>query len=130
MYEKFKELTEAQGGDSKCLDHPDQLPGTVYEQNYISPADGYITKLDALSIGLASVKLGAGRITKDSLIDKGAGILLKKKCGDYVKKGEVLAILYSADKANFSEAEPLINEAYSISTEAPVKNPLILKTIS
>ena len=83
-----------------------------------------------MDIGLASVKLGAGRETKASVIDYGAGIVLKKKIGDYVKKDEALAILYSNNSANFTKAEEFMDKAYTFSKEKPLLKPLILKTIT
>ncbi|MCH7524287.1 MAG: thymidine phosphorylase, partial [Bacteroidetes bacterium] len=103
-FNKFKELVEAQGGDTNLIDQPDLLPYTQFSEAYKSKKEGYISELNALDIGLASVKLGAGRETKTSVIDYGAGIVLRKKIGDYVKKDEDLAILYSNNSANFTKA--------------------------
>ncbi|MCL4148210.1 UNVERIFIED_CONTAM: hypothetical protein GTU68_055873 [Idotea baltica] len=127
--EKFKEFVSAQGGDSKVIDQPNLLPSTAFSKAYKSTNDGFVTELNALDIGLASVKLGAGRETKSSVIDYGAGIVLNKKIGDYVKKGEVLAMLYSNKETHFSKAIELMDLAYNISDEKPDENPLILKTI-
>ena len=126
---KFKEFVQAQGGDVQMVEKPEFLPKSSYEFIYKSPENGYIKQLNALDIGLASVKLGAGRETQDSVIDHGAGILLKKKIGDSVKKGEALAVLYSSKEDNFAKATALLNSAFTISNEAPEKAPLILKTI-
>jgi len=78
---------------------------------------------------LASVKLGAGRDTKDSALDYGAGIILKKKIGDYVNKDEVLAMLYSNNDTTFTTATEFMNLAYKMSQEKPLEKPLILKTV-
>ena len=129
-YNKFKELVEAQGGDTNLIDQHDLLPDTKFSEIYKSKSEGYISKLNALDIGLASVKLGAGRETKTSVIDYGAGIVLQKKIGDYVKKDEDLAILYSNNFANFTKAIKFMDSAYIISEEKPSHKPLILKTIT
>ncbi len=129
-FNKFKELVAAQGGDITVIDNPDLLPNTNYSETYKSTTEGYITEINALDIGLASVKLGAGRETKDSIIDFGAGIVLKKKIGDYVNKDEPLAILYSNDTENFSKAMKYMDLAYKISDQKPQEIPLILKTMN
>ena len=122
-------MISVQGGDLSVIKQPELLPSTQFSETYKSTNEGYISKLNALDIGLASVKLGAGRETKESVIDHGAGILLKKKIGDYVKKGEELATLYSNNPANFTKATELMELAYKFSPEKPLKKPLILKTV-
>lgn len=129
-FNKFKELVKAQGGDVSVIDNPELLPNTQFSETYKSKNEGYISELNALDIGLASVKLGAGRETKASIIDYGAGIVLKKKTGDYVNKDEVLATLYSNDQLNFQKANEFMDLAYKITKEKPLLKPLILKTIS
>jgi len=126
--EKFKEFVGSQGGDTRCINHTDALPQSTHNQEYTSKTDGYITELDALKVGLASMKLGAGRETKKSIIELGAGIVLKKKIGDYAKQGEALATLYSNDPNNFEKANLLLDEAYILSDKASPERPLILKT--
>ena len=128
-YEKFKELVTAQGGDVHLIDHPELLPSTKFQKVYRSKKNGFIHELNALDIGLASVKLGAGRETKDSQIDYGAGILLKKKIGDYVKINDELAILYSNTESNFLKAMEFLDSAYTISEDKPKPKALILKTM-
>ena len=129
-FEKFRELVAAQGGDISMVDQTDLLPDAQFSEIYKSNSEGYINELNALDIGLASVKLGAGRETMASKIDHGAGIVLKKKIGDYVKKDEVLALLYSNNDANFTKAVEFMDLAYKITDEKPEHKPLILKTMS
>jgi pyrimidine-nucleoside phosphorylase len=129
-YEKFKELVAAQGGDVKVIDNPELLPNTKFQQTYRSKNSGYIYELNALDIGLASVKLGAGRETKDSEIDYGAGVLLKKKIGDYVEANEELALLYSNTESNFEKALEFMDLAYKIGDDKPKPKALILKTMT
>ena len=128
-YEKFKEMIAAQGGDISSIEQPGVLPDTQFSKPYISQKEGYISKLNARDIGLASMALGAGRTTKESTIDHGAGVLLHKKIGDYVKKNDVLAIMHTNDDTNFTKTEGLMNRAFEIGAEAPAKKPLILNTI-
>lgn len=127
--EKFRELIRAQGGDPSVIENPDLLPKATYSKEYHSSASGFISSLDALKVGLACVKLGAGRETKSSQIDFGAGIELKYKIGDNVKKGDVIAIMYSSEENLFENAEQLLNDALSISDTKPHVSPLIIKEI-
>ena len=129
-FNKFKELVKAQGGETNVIEQTDLLPSTKFSEAYKSKDEGYISELNALDIGLASVKLGAGRETKDSIIDHGAGIVLKKKIGDFVNKDETLAVLYSNNSANFAKAKGFMDLAYEISEGKPITKPLILKTIT
>ncbi len=128
-FDKFKELVRIQKGDISVIENTDLLPKTEYSREYKSKKDGYINQLNALDIGLASVKLGAGRETKASQIDFGAGIVLKKKIGDFVKKGETLAILYANDSSFFDKAIEFMDDAYEIAAEKAKEKPLIIKTI-
>lgn len=127
-FDKFKEFVQSQGGDLSCVENMDNLPSSAHTHTYVSKKTGYISELDALKVGLASMKLGAGRETKKSLIELGAGIVLQHKIGDYVEQGTALAVLHSNDKHRFEQACQLLDAAYSFSEEMPVKKPLILKT--
>lgn len=128
-FEKFKELIGSQGGDLQLINQPDLLPRSEFAQTFKSDKEGFICEINALEIGLASMNLGAGRKTKTSEIDFGAGILLKKKIGDFVQKDEVLATMYSNNQGNFVKANAFLSSAFKINKVAPTKKPLILKTI-
>ncbi|NOY48412.1 MAG: pyrimidine-nucleoside phosphorylase [Chlorobi bacterium] len=128
-FDKFVEFVEAQGGDIKMVNQTELLPNAKFSYAYKSKEAGYINDLNALDIGLASVKLGAGRETKESALDYGAGIILKKKIGDYVNKEEVLAMLYSNNDITFARATEFMDLAYQMSQEKPLEKPLILKTV-
>ena len=129
-FEKFKELVEAQGGDVRVIENTKLLPSAKYQKAYRSKKNGYINEINALDIGMASVKLGAGRETKTSDIDYGAGIVLKKKVGDFVKENEDLAILYSNGETGFENAMELMDAAYIINDSKPGPKALILKTMA
>ncbi len=123
--EKLKALVAAQGGDSSEVDHPDKLPGAKYHTELLADSNGYVQQLEAITVGKASMELGAGRETKASQIDLGAGILLHKKVGDKVNKGDVLAELFTNDGIRLNEAIETLRSAYSIGLSAPEKRPLI-----
>jgi len=126
---KFRELIKAQGGDVSVIDNPDILPKAQYSVEIKSQTSGYISELDALKVGLSCVKLGAGRETKSSEIDYGAGIELKYKIGDHVKEGDVLAVMYSSEENRIVDAKKLFREAIKISLTEPENRSLIIKEI-
>jgi pyrimidine-nucleoside phosphorylase len=95
--DKFKELISIQGGDSRVVDHPGLLPQAKHVESWIAEADVYIDDLMALDLGLVAMKLGAGRLKKEDLIDPAVGIMLGGKAGDPVKMGEPVATVYAND---------------------------------
>ena len=94
---KFKEWISAQGGNSQWIENPDLFPVAKFSKDILSRKDGYISGTDAESIGIASVMLGAGREKKDDTIDMSAGIIMHKKTGDFVKKGDSIATLFTCN---------------------------------
>ena len=97
--DKFADFVEAQGGRKEQVYHPQLLAKAAITETITAPEDGYVEALNAMAIGTACMSLGGGRETKESQIDLTAGIRLKKKIGDSVKKGECLAELYGNDAA-------------------------------
>ena len=92
---KLAELIKAQGGDPEVIENPDLLPQPKVRIEINAGAAGFVEKINALEVGMAAKMLGAGRKTKTDPIDLSVGILLKKKVGDAVQKGEPLAVFYS-----------------------------------
>lgn len=128
-FEKFIELVASQEGDINVVKDMDLLPKATLTYEYKSKSAGYISHLSAMDIGLASVKLGAGRETKESPIDHSAGIVLTQKVGALVNVGDTLAILHANNAAFFEKAEEYMDVAYTFSETKPCKEPLIFKTI-
>ncbi|HDG5865471.1 TPA: pyrimidine-nucleoside phosphorylase [Staphylococcus aureus] len=93
--EKFKTFIKNQGGDETVIDHPERLPQAQYQIEYIAKKSGYVTELVSNDIGVASMMLGAGRLTKEDDIDLAVGIVLNKKIGDKVEEGESLLTIHS-----------------------------------
>ena len=118
-YNKFVEWISAQGGDPALALDPEKFPKAKYVYEIKAPCDGYIVHTDAEKIGLASVALGAGRATKDSVIDYSAGIILEKKTGNAVKTGDVIARLYANDESFFAEAESIMCDGVEYGSECP-----------
>ena len=97
---KFRELLIQQGGNPAIIEQPDFLPLSPCSLEVKAEKSGYLTHMDTAKIGRASQETGAGRAFKEQPLDFGAGIITKKRLGDYVEAGEVLAVIYSAtDKA-------------------------------
>lgn len=113
-FEKFVEFISAQGGDKEYLYHPEKFPVANNIIPVFSTQSGFISRIDALTIGESSMRLGGGRETLDDIIDMSAGIILNKKIGDHVDKGELLATLYT-NKDNSSEIYQKVLGAFKIS---------------
>jgi pyrimidine-nucleoside phosphorylase len=113
--EKLAELIEAQGGNPEVIENLDLLPQPKTKIEINAEVAGFIEKINALEVGMASRILGAGRKTKTEPIDLSIGILLKKKVGDRVDKGEPLAVFYSdGDKQKIDPAKAKFLSAYTI----------------
>ncbi len=128
-FEKMKEWVHAQGGDTRVLDTPALFPTAKYQQEVISDRDGYITGMNAEEIGLVSVLLGAGRASKEDVIDPAAGLMLHKKTGDRVRAGEVLCTLYTDRKAVIPDATARYLSAITLKNRKPEPIPLILSAV-
>lgn len=124
--EKFREMVIAQGGDVSYVDEPEKL-FTNEKIIIVAKESGYINKINALNIGVAASRLGAGRETKDDIIDLKVGLKLHKKIGDKVEAGQPLVTMYVADKG-IDEATKLIEESIVIGNEQ-LKVELIKKII-
>lgn len=129
-FEKFKEWISSQGGNPLWVENTELFPKAKYSYEIKSEYDGYIVKTDAEKIGIASVILGAGRETKEDTIDMSAGIILNKKTGDWVQKGDTLATLYSCRESAFCASEQKFLSALEFSKEKPKDLPLIYKIIN
>ncbi len=115
--EKLKELVEAQGGNSAVVDDTSRFPVPQIVEPLLSETEGYVKGIKADDIGRAALVLGAGRETKDSDIDLSVGIVLHKKIGDYVKKGEAIATIYANDRKKQGTSARMILDAYAIVEE-------------
>lgn len=93
--EKLKVLIKAQGGDSSVVDHPEKLPTAPYQVELLAKQSGYVSKIIADKVGVAAMQLGAGRATKEDIIDPSVGIVLHKKVGDKVVSGESLLTIHA-----------------------------------
>lgn len=124
--EKLKQLIAAQGGDATVVDNPDRLPQARSTYHVVSEQQGYVAAIEAEALGLAAMKLGAGRQTKDDRIDHAVGIVLGKKVGEYAEKGDVLATLHVNSETNEEhEAVCIIKAAFHITEQRSEARPLL-----
>lgn len=128
--EIFKAFVKAQGGDTECIDNTELLTkaNNVYELK--SNKSGYVNKIEAEAVGLSALALGAGRETKDSIIDLAVGIVLNKKVGDYVQVGETLAYIHYNDENKKEVAIKKLESAYLINEESQEKLPLVFGIVT
>ena len=125
-FEKFKEFVKAQGGDLEYIDHPEKFPVSKHLIEIKSENEGYIKTIDALAIGLGSCHLGGGRMKITDTIDMSAGIVLNKKVGDLVKKGELLCTLHT-NKDNVEKIIEQVKKAFIFQDE-PIKENELFKS--
>ena len=124
-FRKLCETVEAQGGDVRALHDLPLLPQAAYTETVTAAAGGYITSTDAEAYGRAALLLGAGRNKKDDTIQPAAGLVLLRKRGDAVEKGEPIAVMHTDNPALLGAARDTLLAAVTIGTAPPVKRELI-----
>ncbi|ATD55169.1 pyrimidine-nucleoside phosphorylase [Clostridium chauvoei] len=122
---KLKEFVAAQGGDASYVDDVEKLPKAKHVVEVKCEEDGFVSKIHAEEFGLIAMELGAGRATKESEIDLAVGIVLNKKRGDKVSKGDVLAYIHSNDENNIAKTSKKIKENFVITEKFENNIPLI-----
>jgi pyrimidine-nucleoside phosphorylase len=123
--EKFRQFIGNQGGNPDVCDRPDLMPAAAYKEVLTSARDGFVCRCDALSVGRASMILGAGRNRKDDVIDHSAGVILHKKIGDHLDAGEPLVTMLTNRRDSLEEARAVLAGAFDVSDQ-PVKAPDII----
>jgi len=125
----FREFIRAQGGDPNEAEHPELLPAATYQKEILSDRTGYVSDIHTEEIGKICMFLGGGRETKESEIDLAVGLVLRRKKGAYVQKGEPLAVIHANSMDKLKEAESRLLKAYEFAPEKPVLEPLIKEVI-
>lgn len=130
-FQKLREMVRAQGGDASVLEHPERFPQAKVKIPVVSPQSGYISHMDAERIGRAAMLLGAGRVEKEGVIDPAAGIVLRKKTGDFIRQGEPVAQLFTNLEAEeqIAQAAALFLTAIRFSETQPAEEELIYSVI-
>jgi pyrimidine-nucleoside phosphorylase len=127
--DKFIEVTIAHGGDPEVIEDPSRLARAPKEGVIAAPYGGYVTRCDALIIGSAGVRLGAGRAEKDDVIDPGVGISVEAKLGDLVSAGDPLAVVRYTEESRWADQRSHLASAWEISEERAELPQLITQRI-
>lgn len=126
---KLEEWISLQGGEKEAVLDYSLLPMAQFKAEVVLEQTGYVSAIDAESVGRAALVLGAGRETKESSIDLGVGIVVHKKIGDEVKSGESVATIYYNDEEKLQGALSILVDAYNLSNEKVEQLPLIYEII-
>ena len=127
---KLADMVAAQGGDAAVIRDTSKFDVAPFRREVLAEESGYMSAMNAERVGIASVALGAGREKKGDSIDMAAGIILERKTGDYVEKGEVLATLLTSDEKRLDDGERIFREALSFGSEQPSREPLFFARVS
>ncbi len=128
--ERFRQIIARQGGDSRVVDNPQRLPQARHRKDVPAPAGGFLAKMETERIGWAIQSLGAGRQRVEDSVDPAVGMVMHKKVGDRVEKGEALATLHYNDPARLAEAEHWLESVFTLAPTRTEPWPLILKTLA
>ncbi|GFI62241.1 pyrimidine-nucleoside phosphorylase [Clostridiales bacterium] len=126
---KFRELLIQQGGNPNIIDDYSLLPISEEKTIVFAESDGYVCSMNTAEIGRASLETGAGRASKSDKIDFGAGIIMKVRIGQPIKKGQPIAEIYSSSAEKCSSAANYLRNAVKIGNEKPALPKLILDII-
>ena len=129
-FEKLKEMVKAQGGDVSVIEDNSKFESSKVAKGLAAAQEGYIYSMDTEKCGIASMILGAGREKKEDTIDYSAGVIIHKKIGDYVKRGDLIASLYSSSEEKCINSSRLLGEAIKISSAEPVVKPIVLARVT
>ncbi|MDQ0418121.1 pyrimidine-nucleoside phosphorylase [Croceifilum oryzae] len=125
---KFREFIKGQHGNAEIVDHPELLPQPAEKIQVLAEKSGFVQRILAEEVGLCAMRLGAGRETKDDVIDYAVGIVLHKKVGDSVSDKEAIATLYVNAKDNLDEVQSRLRQAIQIDSEQ-VQEPALIRCI-
>jgi len=128
-FDKFLQIVKLQGGDTSLLINPELYPKAKYSKKIRLNKSGFVKAIDNYQVGMASLELGAGRKTKEDIIDPAAGIIFNIKIGDGLKKDDVIAYLYSGSLSKIRKAEKILKKAIDVSKSKVRKLKLIKKII-
>ena len=126
-FKKFLEIAKAQGADTKVLETPDRYPIASEKIKLTAEKDGFVTSMNALDLGFACVELGAGRLRAEDDVDAQAGIILFKKVGDRISKGEDLLEIRTNKVETIPKVSKKLQQAITIEKKPPKETKLIIK---
>ena len=121
----WRRMIAAQGGDPDAA-----LPTAAETETVVADADGFLEDLDAMAVGVAAWRLGAGRARKEDPVQAGAGVELHARPGDRVTTGQPLMTLHTDTPERFARAQESLAGAWRISAQAPTLGPVVLDRIT
>ena len=127
-FDKFLEIVKLQKGDTSILKDLSKYPKSKYSEKIVATKTVYLKEVDNYEIGMSALQLGAGRLTKDDIIEPKAGIIFNPKIGDRVKKGDVIAELFTDKKREIDSVKTRVEKALKFSSKK-VEKPKLIKTI-
>jgi thymidine phosphorylase len=127
--EKFREMISVHGGDKAVTDDTSLLGRSPLKKPLNFSRSGYLSSISTSELGLSLVRLGAGRLKLTDRIDPTVGIILNRKVGDRIEKGETVAWICYGSRELFEREFPVIRRCFRISSSKPQKKKLILGTI-
>lgn len=125
---KLAQMVVAQDGDSRAVYDTSMLPDAAVKLPVSASRAGYVRRIEAEQVGLVSMHLGGGRVTKESEIDLSVGVVLDKKVGDYVTEGESLGTIHAASMEKAQQAAELLRGCFELS-DKKVERPAFIKAI-
>jgi pyrimidine-nucleoside phosphorylase len=126
---KMAEIVGAQGGDARVVDEPDRMKLARHRTTVTATGEGFVTEIDPLEVGYASMGLGAGRTRAEDAVDPGAGIRLHVRLGDHVRAGDALATLYSSKKPLLAPAAQRTAASFVLAKRRRSSSGRIIETI-
>lgn len=124
-FEKFLEFVELQGGDISLIKNPEKYSKSKFHNKVLAEKDGYVESIDVYEIGMASIELGGGRLMKDDVIDPKAGIIFYPKIGSRLKKGDLIAEIFTEREDKVDEVSQKLLDVIKISKQKVNKVKLI-----
>ena len=128
-FDSFVHMVKLQGGDLRIINEPDKYPKSKHSEKVYAAKDGFISAIDNYQIGMAALELGAGRLTKEDVIDPKAGIIFHAKIGQKVKKNDLVAELFTDRKNQIEDAKNKVLSALTVSNKKVAKPKLIKKIL-
>jgi pyrimidine-nucleoside phosphorylase len=125
----FRRVVAAQGGDTSFVDDPGSLPSAPETAEVTAQRAGWVARCDARTVGVAAMRLGAGRERKEDEVDHGVGITLLAKIGDKVEKGQPVAKVRYRSRERWDETAPFLAGAWQINDEATAPGPLLIERV-
>jgi pyrimidine-nucleoside phosphorylase len=128
--EVFRKCIEQQGGDPRVIDDTDRFPVASKLMQIKAEHTGYIQQMDAELVGIAAMRLGAGRSRAEETVDHSVGIVLRSRPGERIRAGQAVFEVRFNDDGKLAAAQQLLNRAYTVGEDAPTRQPLVLEEIS